>query len=272
MTKIYEIDLDRNAANFQPLTPLSFLERAAAVFPDKTAIVHGAQQLDLCRALCPHPPPRLGARQGRDRARRHRLGHAGEHPGDDRGPLRGRHDRRRAQHAQHQARCRDTRLHPRPCRNQGADHRPRIRQGDQGSARAREGEAARHRLRRSRIFRSRRAPGDHRIRGVSRRRAIRISPGRCRPTSGTRSASTTPPAPPATPRASSTTTAAPICSRSPTCSPAAWAGIPSISGRCRCSTATAGAFRGPSRWWPAPMSACARCARRRSTTRSNATR
>jgi fatty-acyl-CoA synthase len=43
MTKIYEIDLDRNAANFQPLTPLSFLERAAAVFPDNIAIVHGAQ-------------------------------------------------------------------------------------------------------------------------------------------------------------------------------------------------------------------------------------
>jgi 3-(methylthio)propionyl---CoA ligase len=41
MTRIYEVDLDRNAANFQPLTPLSFLERAAAVFPDKTAIVHG---------------------------------------------------------------------------------------------------------------------------------------------------------------------------------------------------------------------------------------
>ncbi len=41
MTGIYEIDLDRNAANFQPLTPLSFLERAAAVFPDNTAIVHG---------------------------------------------------------------------------------------------------------------------------------------------------------------------------------------------------------------------------------------
>src|SRR5271163_2427495 len=42
MTKIYEIDLDRNAANFQPLTPLSFLERAAAVFPGRTAVVHGA--------------------------------------------------------------------------------------------------------------------------------------------------------------------------------------------------------------------------------------
>ena len=37
----YDIDLDRNPANFQPLTPLSFLERAASVFPDHTAIVHG---------------------------------------------------------------------------------------------------------------------------------------------------------------------------------------------------------------------------------------
>ena len=37
----YDIDLDRNPANFQPLTPLTFLERAAAVFSDHTAIVHG---------------------------------------------------------------------------------------------------------------------------------------------------------------------------------------------------------------------------------------
>jgi fatty-acyl-CoA synthase len=37
----YETDLDRNPANFQPLTPLSFLDRAAAVFPDQTAIIHG---------------------------------------------------------------------------------------------------------------------------------------------------------------------------------------------------------------------------------------
>jgi fatty-acyl-CoA synthase len=42
----YDTDLDRNAANFQPLTPLSFLERAAAVFPDHTAIIHGARRWD----------------------------------------------------------------------------------------------------------------------------------------------------------------------------------------------------------------------------------
>jgi fatty-acyl-CoA synthase len=37
----YDTDLDRNPANFQPLTPLGFLERAAAVFPQHTAIIHG---------------------------------------------------------------------------------------------------------------------------------------------------------------------------------------------------------------------------------------
>ena len=37
----YDIDLDRNPANFQSLTPLSFLERAATIFPDHPAIIHG---------------------------------------------------------------------------------------------------------------------------------------------------------------------------------------------------------------------------------------
>ena len=37
----YDTELDRNPANFQPLTPLGFLERAAAVFPNRTAIIHG---------------------------------------------------------------------------------------------------------------------------------------------------------------------------------------------------------------------------------------
>src|SRR3954471_20398719 len=41
MPNPYDIDLDRNPANFQPLTPLTFLERAAAVYPKHTAIIHG---------------------------------------------------------------------------------------------------------------------------------------------------------------------------------------------------------------------------------------
>jgi len=38
----YELDLDRNPANHQPLSPLSFLKRAAEVYPQKTAVVHGS--------------------------------------------------------------------------------------------------------------------------------------------------------------------------------------------------------------------------------------
>ena len=34
--------LPRVAANHQPLTPLLFLERAAGVYPDNLAVVHGA--------------------------------------------------------------------------------------------------------------------------------------------------------------------------------------------------------------------------------------
>ena len=37
----YNTDLDRNPANYQPLTPLTFLDRAASVFPNHTAIIHG---------------------------------------------------------------------------------------------------------------------------------------------------------------------------------------------------------------------------------------
>jgi fatty-acyl-CoA synthase len=49
--------LGRNAANFAPLTPLSFLARAAAVYPDKLAVMHGdmrftyRQFYDRCRRL-----------------------------------------------------------------------------------------------------------------------------------------------------------------------------------------------------------------------------
>ncbi len=41
-TNPYNTGLDRNPANYQPLTPLTFLDRAASVFPDHIAIVHGA--------------------------------------------------------------------------------------------------------------------------------------------------------------------------------------------------------------------------------------
>jgi fatty-acyl-CoA synthase len=40
----YQLGLDKNPANFAALTPLNFLERAAAVFPDYPALVHGEQR------------------------------------------------------------------------------------------------------------------------------------------------------------------------------------------------------------------------------------
>ena len=53
----YDSGLDRNAANYQPLTPLSHLERAAATYPDTIAVIHGkarttyAEFYRRCRAL-----------------------------------------------------------------------------------------------------------------------------------------------------------------------------------------------------------------------------
>ena len=38
---IYEQDLAKNAANYTALTPVDFIERAAEVFPDRLAVIHG---------------------------------------------------------------------------------------------------------------------------------------------------------------------------------------------------------------------------------------
>ncbi len=45
-TSPYQQGLDRNAANYAPLSPLGFLERAADVFPDRLAVVHGSYRAD----------------------------------------------------------------------------------------------------------------------------------------------------------------------------------------------------------------------------------
>ena len=44
MTNPYAIGLAKNEANYQPLTPLCFLERSAKVYPAHTAIIHGEQR------------------------------------------------------------------------------------------------------------------------------------------------------------------------------------------------------------------------------------
>ena len=43
---IYEMSLDQNPANYVPLTPLTFIERAASVYPHYTAVVHGPVRRD----------------------------------------------------------------------------------------------------------------------------------------------------------------------------------------------------------------------------------
>src|SRR6185436_4610587 len=40
----YEQHLDKNPANYASLTPLSFLERTASVYPDRPSVIHGSQR------------------------------------------------------------------------------------------------------------------------------------------------------------------------------------------------------------------------------------
>ncbi|CAN7241319.1 acyl-CoA synthetase [Acidovorax sp. LjRoot118] len=57
MPHMFDQHLDRNPANFAPLSPLGFLERTAEVYPDRLAIVHGelrqtwGQTYARCRQL-----------------------------------------------------------------------------------------------------------------------------------------------------------------------------------------------------------------------------
>ncbi len=44
LMSIYDTDLEKTAANYQPLTPLSFLARSASVYADRIAIIHGKQR------------------------------------------------------------------------------------------------------------------------------------------------------------------------------------------------------------------------------------
>ncbi len=54
---IFEQGLDKNPANYVPQTPLTFIERAAVVYPEKTAVIHGplrrswAETYRRCRQL-----------------------------------------------------------------------------------------------------------------------------------------------------------------------------------------------------------------------------
>ena len=57
MANIFEQGLERNAANFTPITPLLFIERSAQIYPNRLAVIHGKlrqtwqQTYERCRRL-----------------------------------------------------------------------------------------------------------------------------------------------------------------------------------------------------------------------------
>ncbi len=57
MVNIFEQGLERNSANFTPITPLLFLERSAEIYPNRLAVIHGnlrqtwGQTYARCRRL-----------------------------------------------------------------------------------------------------------------------------------------------------------------------------------------------------------------------------
>ena len=242
----YDRDLDRNPANFQPLTPLTFLERSAAVFPDRLAIAHGT----------------LRRNYREFHARTKKLASALA----KRGFVRGDTVAVMLANTPAMLECHygvpmcGAVLNALNTRLDAASIAFMLDHGEAkalivdrefsaviGAALKRaEGPAAGHRLRRSGIRRPRRTAGEPRLRGAHRRRRRGLPSARRRATNGMRSRSITPRARPAIPRASSTIIAAPTCSPRATSSRPTSAAIRSISGRCRCSIATAGAFPGRS--------------------------
>ena len=258
----FDTGLERGPANHQPLTPLLFLERAGAVFPDHLAVVHGplrrtyrelrarCRQLasaltrrgigrgDVVAALLPNIPEMVEAHYGVPMS------------GAVLNTINTRLDADTVAYILGHGEARAVIV--------DREFAPLLR-----AALAIAGTAPRPSSWRWTIPRRRRRRVPTRLAASSTRRcwrrATRISRGRCRATSGTRSRSTTPPARRGGRRAWCTTIAARSCWRRATCCRRGWGGIRPISGPCRCSTATAGASPGRSAPSPAPMSACARC-------------
>ena len=135
MATPYDTDLDRNPANFQPLTPLTFLERAAEVFPDhdrdhpRQALAGPMRNSMRARASSPRRSP-SAASSAATRSRSMLANTPAMLEAHYGVPMAGA-----------VLNTINTRLDAatiafiaRPRRGQGADHRPRIRQGDEGGA------------------------------------------------------------------------------------------------------------------------------------------
>jgi len=65
---LYEIGLDRNTSNYVPLTPISFLQRSAQVYPDHAAIIEGERVISYSEMF-------RRCRQVADRLRTLGVGH-----------------------------------------------------------------------------------------------------------------------------------------------------------------------------------------------------
>src|SRR5262245_3549508 len=63
MTAIFDQDLPRNEANFAPISPLSFIARAAEIYPQQLAVVHGGLRRTWAQvyARCRQPASSLAA-------------------------------------------------------------------------------------------------------------------------------------------------------------------------------------------------------------------
>src|SRR3990172_1311248 len=147
----YEQHLNKNPANYVPLSPLSLLARAATVYPKRVATIHGdwkitwAETYERCR--------RLGsalAKRGIGAGDTVSIKCA-EYSGPVRRALRHCHDRRGFECAQHAARRGRHCLYARARRNQGADRRPRVFRDDREGAAQSEETAAGYRYRRPAI-------------------------------------------------------------------------------------------------------------------------
>ena len=207
----YDTDLDRNPANFQPLTPLGFLERAAAVFPDHTAIIHGPLRRSYAEFYA------------RTRRLASALAKRGIKRGDSVSVMLANTPAMLECHygvpmTQGVLNTLNTRLDAAIIAFSLDHAEAKVVIIDREFSKVMKEALALCKAKPLVIdyddpeyHRAGRAAGRDRIRGLRRAAAIPISSGRCRTTNGTPSRSTTPAAPPAIRRAWSITTAARIC-------------------------------------------------------------
>ena len=127
LADVFEIGLDSNAANYAALTPLTFIERAAFVYPEHVALVYGEVRRSWAETYgrCCQLASALAA--ARHRQGRYGGGNRQQHSRDFRSSFRRPDDRGGVEHAQHAARLRGARLHAAARRGEGDTRRPRIR-------------------------------------------------------------------------------------------------------------------------------------------------